>query len=332
MNTHYYIPRDKTLNDYLSEIGDTPCHSSEFIEINKRGMVTVGVMDDADYEIFWKCMRVYESLGINYFADYIYLCQAYYGDFSHGIEHWFNDKSFMGMRPDSKTFREFVEKLLFFDIKSYHGIPLSEYEKAYQKADIFYYRSTENEKQRHQEKANKTISDKIKNYYNYDTFSEKVFSDLSETLIKDLEKNLTINEALQLARSASANTYIVVLKNNKGICHIGKTKQPFSYIEKQQKNFDATSAYFKIIDSNYIDDIVVYFRILYDVELDKIHLSNSNRKYATVKQAIYAYSRTEGITSKQIMLILDNHRLRTVPIKYDQVLIDKLALAKALYD
>lgn len=121
------------------------------------------------------------------------------------------------------------------------------------------------------------------------------------------------------------------MKNNNGICHINKTKQPLSYIEKHQKKYDASFACFKIIDKDYIDDLVVHMRILYDIEIEKIHPTNLNRKYATVKQAVYAYSRSGSFTSKQIMSVIEKHSLRTVSINHGQMLIDKIALGKALY-
>lgn len=108
MNARCVIPLNKTISEYLAEIGETPQHSSEFIEINKGGMVLIGDMNNDDYSVFWKCMRIYEALGINYFAEYVNLRQSNYGNFSHGIEHWFNDNSFMGMRPDVATFKKLL--------------------------------------------------------------------------------------------------------------------------------------------------------------------------------------------------------------------------------
>ena len=72
-------------------------------------------------------------------------------------------------------------------------------------------------------------------------------------------------------------------------------------------------------------------RVLYDVELDKIHPSLLNRKYATIKQSIFAYQRSEKIPRKRILLAIQSQKLRTVALENGQVLIDKIALHRALY-
>lgn len=331
MSSSDVIPKDKTIKELLSEVGNVPCHNNEFIEINKIGMVEIGSMDDFDYEIFWNCMRVYEVSGINYFSQYVYLCKGLYGDFTQGIESWFN-RSIMEYRPDvTKTFLELVDVLRFFGISSYCGIDFSQYEKACKQANSLYQVATNNKMQRHQEKGEETIRKRIEGYFNFDNYSERKFEELSRNLISEQEKSISINEALALARFAPQNTYIVILKKDNLVCHIGKTERPLSYIGTHQKKFDADSAHFEIVDPDYVDDLIVNMRVLYDVELDKIHPSLLNRKYATIKQSIFAYQRSEKIPRKRILLAIQSQKLRTIALENGQVLIDKIALHRALY-
>lgn len=325
------VPKGKTLKELVFEVGNAPCHCSKFIEINKWEMVEIGAMDDFDYEIFWDCMKVYEACGINYFPQYIYLRKGFYGDFTQGIEAWFNSYSIMGYRPDAEKFFELVDVLRFFEISSYCGIDFLEYEKACQQAHGLYQVATDNEMQRRKEKGEETIRKRIENYFNFDDYSERKFEDLSRNIIKRQEKSISINEALALARFAPQNTYIVILKKDNRVCHIGKTERPLSYIGTHQKKFDADSAHFEIVDTDYVDDLIVSMRVLYDVELDKIRPSLLNRKYATIKQAIFAYKRSEGISRKLIISAIQKQKLRTVALENGQVLIDKIALHRALY-
>ena len=72
-------------------------------------------------------------------------------------------------------------------------------------------------------------------------------------------------------------------------------------------------------------------RVLYNVEIDKIRPSVLNRKYATTRQAIFAYQRAEGIPRKRIISAVQNQEFRTVDLGNGQELIDKIALHRALY-
>lgn len=331
MHTTSSVPKDKTLNELLSEISDTPCQSNEFIELTKRGLVEIGAMDDFDYDIFWNCMRIYESYGVNYFSFYILLRKGFYGDFTQGIESWFNSRSIMGHMPNVEHFKELVDVLRFFEIATYCNIDLSEYEKAYHNADKLFQGATDNEMQRRKEKRDETIRQRIENYFNYYDYSESHFSELSRNLITRQEKSISINEALALARFAPQSTYIVFLKNGSRVCHIGKTEKPLFYIGTNHKKFNADSAFFEIVDADYVDDLIICMRVLYDVELDRIRPSLSNRKYATLKQAIFAFNRSDGIPKRRIISAIEKNNLRTVALENDQVLIDKISLHRALY-
>lgn len=325
------IPSDKTLYEILSEIGNTPCHCNEFIERNKFNIVEMGRMNDFDYEIFWGCMRVYEALGIDYFSNYAALHKGIYGDFSQGIEAWFDHSSIMGWRPSKDQFLEIVEILRFFDISVYNGIPFSEYEQKAKEAAALYQEATDREMQRRQEKSTQTIQQHLDNYFNFGDYSESKFNTLSRDLIFRQEKSISINEALKLAHSAPNNTYIVILKKGNKVCHIGKTERPLFYIGTHQKKSHADSAYFESADPDYVDDLIISMRVLYDIELDKIRPSVLNRKYTTIKQAVFAYKKSEEISRKSVLSAIKGSKMRTVVLTNGQVLIDKIMLHKALY-
>lgn len=331
MNRIDTIPQDKTFYDILSEIGNTPCHCNEFIERNKFNLIEIGRMNDFDYEIFWGCMKVYEALGIDYFSNYADLRKGVYGNFSQGIEAWFNHSSIMEQRPSSDRFLEVVESLRFFKISGYHGIPFSEYQQKAEEAAALYQAATEKEMWQRQEANAQMIQQRVNNYFNFSDYSESTFEALSRDLIFRQEKSISINEALALARSAPHNTYIVILKKNDHVCHIGKTERPLFYIGAHQKKSNADSAHFEAVNPDYVDDLIISMRILYDVELDKIHPSVLNRKYATIKQATFAYKKSEGIPRKSVLSAIKGSKMRTVVLTNGQVLIDKIMLHKALY-
>lgn len=331
MREENIVPKDKTLKELAFEVGNVSYYCNKFIEINKFGMAEIGAMDDFAYEIFWDCMKVYEAYGINYFSQYIYLRKGFYGDFTQGIESWFNSNSVMGYSHDAEKFYELVDVMRFFNISSYCGIDFSEYEEACQGVLGLYRVAMDKEMHRRKEKGKETIRKRIENYFNFDNYSECKFEELSRSLIERQEKSISINEALALARFAPQNTYIVILKKDNSVCHIGKTERLLSYIGTHQKKFDADSAYFEIVDTDYIDDLIVSMRVLYDVELDKIRPSMLHRKYATIKQAVFAYKRSDGIPRKLIASAIQKQKLRTVALDNSQVLIDKIALHRALY-
>lgn len=325
------IPKGKTLKGLLEKVSESPCHCNTFIEINKCGMVEIGAMDDRDYEVFWNCMRVYEACGINYFSLYIALRKGIYGDFTQGIKSWFGRNSIAGSKSSAEIFLELVDTLRFFEVSSYCGIDFSEFEKACQEASQLCHAATNSKNLYRNEKAAKAIKQRIENYFNFDDYSENKFTELSYRLITRQEKSVSINEALILARTAPQNTYIVILKRGNNVCHVGKTEQLLSYIGTNRKKFDVDSAYFEVVDTNYMDDLIVNMKVFYDIELDKIRPSLLNRKYATIKQAMFAYKHSEGISKKRIMSAIQNQKLRTVALENGQVLIDKIALHRALY-
>ena len=325
------VPQDQTIRELLSQLPDTPCRSSEFLEKNKWHMVEMGPMNAFDYEVFWGCMRIYEAKGTDYFPGYALLRTGAYGSFSEGISSWFEDDSFQSQRPADDVFREVVALLRFFCIDSYDGIPFSEFEEREREASRLYQAASAAEQSRRQERARATVEKRIENYFNFGDFSESRFRELSQKALSWQEKSLSINEALLLAQTAPHQTYIVLFQRDGAVCYIGKTEQPLAYIGARYKSFQADAAYFDAVEEAYADDLVISMKVFYDVELDKICPSLGNRKYATLKQAIFAYKRAEGIPRKTVLSAIKREKLRLVDLGNEQLLLDKLELHRALY-
>ena len=104
---------EQTYQELLNELDNTPCQNSEFIEINKMGMLQVGPMDDQDYQYFWGCMKIYDAYGVNFFPQYLRLYLGFYGDYSKGIANWIHEDVQNGYRH-LYSLKELVETLRFF--------------------------------------------------------------------------------------------------------------------------------------------------------------------------------------------------------------------------
>lgn len=325
------FPREKTLKDLLSEVGDTPCHSSAFIELNKRGMVVIGAMHDFDYEIFWDCMRIYEAQGVNYFCSYLMLRDGSYGDFSQGIEAWFHDTSSTWSKPPHEQFSELVDALRFFQIPSYEGIPFQEYEAHCRRAAELAQSAARSQLEQRLARRDQANRQRMEHYFNFESFSQERFHTLLRGLLLRQEKSISINEALALAQTAPDNTYLVLFKRGDTICHVGKTEHLLSYIAACQKKYQADSAYFDAVDPDYADDLTVSLKLTYDSEVERLRLSAVHRKYGTLQQAISAYRQAKQIPRKRVLAAVERSNVRTEELNNGQVLIDKLALHQALF-
>ena len=194
-----------------------------------------------------------------------------------------------------------------------------------------YQTVTDDERQRRQVEKDTAIQQRVINYFNFDNYSEGELNHLARNLMENQKKSISINEALSAARFAPDNTYIVILKRNKVVCHVGKTEHPLSYIGLNHKKVGADSAYFDCIDPSYADDVIIELKVFYDLALDKIRPSLVNRKFATLKQAIFAYKTSDNISRKKILSTIESSKMRTIDLGNEHILIDKIALHKALY-
>ena len=145
-----------------------------------------------------------------------------------------------------------------------------------------------------------------------------------------MDKSITINEALMFAQSADRNvTYIVMLKKDNSICHLGKTTSLFTYIGLAQRTKNADEACIGVVEEEYADDLVIALRVHFDYDLDKIHISSANRKYTTLKQAVFAYKH-EGVKRKDILAAIKEAQIKTVDLLNGQTLIDKVMLLNSV--
>ncbi len=321
---------EQTYQELLNELDDTPCQNSEFIEINKMGMLQVGPMDDQDYQYFWGCMKIYDAYGVNFFPQYLRLYLGFYGDYSKGIANWIHEDVQNGYRH-LYSLKELVETLRFFGIASYQGISLQDFENALAEAPAL-YQSEQNElQQSRNEKRRKTIEAKVNDYFNFGDFSELTFRNyLEKFTFKRIQKSISIDDALKLAKEAPVQTYIVVFTRMGKVCYVGKTDNPLSYIGLKHKKFDADSVIFDTVDKDYVDDLLLAIMIFYDLPLNTMRTTKANRKYATIKQACFAYQKSESWPKKKVLKVIENSKLRVIDMDLERSLIDKIELERVL--
>ena len=319
-----------TYQELLNDLDDVYSQNSEFIEINKMKMVNAGPMNEQDYQYFWGCMKIYDAYGVNYFGAYLDLLLGFYGNYSNGIESWIKED--VRGAWHNYSFIELVETLRFFGISSYQGISLQDFEKALAVSSTL-YRSAEIELQHsREEKRKKTITTKVNDYFNFGDFSEFVFNNYLEKFTLNREKkSISIDDALKLAQESPVRTYIVVFSRLGQVCYVGKTDNPLSYIALKHKKFNADSVIFDAVDDiAYIDDLLLAIMIFYDLPLNTARTTKANRKYATIKQACFAYQKLESWPKKKILSVIENSKLRIIDMDLERSLIDKIELERAL--
>ena len=81
----------------------------------------------------------------------------------------------------------------------------------------------------------------------------------------------------------------------------------------------------------YADDLVLYLKLFYDLMSERAIIHTGNRKYGTLKKAIFAYNRGEGIPKKKVMAAIERDKVRTYELRSGMILVDKLDLHRALF-
>lgn len=321
---------NNTYKELLDGLDNTPCQNSEFIEINKLQMAMVGPMDSQAYQYFWGCMKIYDAYGVNYFPKYLELYLGSYGDYSKGIAHRIH-KDVQNGCMHSYSLRELIETLHFFGITTYQEIGLQDYERAMADAPVLYQLEQIELQQSRNEKRRKTIDAKINDYFNFGDFSESTFQNyLEKFTLKRTQKNISINEALKLAKEAPIQTYIVVFTRFGKVCYVGKTDNPLTYISLRHKKYEADGIFFDTVIRDYVDDLLLATMIYYDLPLDSMRTTKANRKYATIRQACFAYQKSESWSKKKILKAIESNKLRVIDMDLERSLIDKIELDRAL--
>lgn len=333
----YYIapadfPSDRTYEDLLSDLDDGFHPNNTFVEINKFDMIQ-DTLDDYDYEVFWKCMKLFSAYGKNYFKEYLSLKLGRYDSFFDGIEHWFYCHGLWCQHTDVE-FLNLVRILHFFCISSYYGIPISDFDTAAAKVDSIYQRVLANESEQHKANSRAGAERRISSYFNFDNYSETTFKHLFDGIISDeCNHSISIDEAIVLARQAPLQMYVVIFKKGGKVNYVAKTEHLLQYIGTTHKRLNADSVRFSPVNPEYADDLLISLKVFYDLPLDHIRPSVANRKYGTVNQAIFVYKRAESIPKKKVLAAIeDNHNhLRVIDLGNGQELIDKIKLHRVLF-
>ena len=318
----------ETLRSMLAKLDNHICQNNEFIERNKWGMVEIGPMDEKDYAIFWGCMRIYEEYGVDYFSYYLDLIKGLYGNFSNGIDGWFDNKYL----PHSEDrLIELVNVMRFFEIDYYQNIPFKVFENALDRYCVLEEETRDRRNKENQMKKEKTISTKVENYFNFSGFDKDVFKRyLDSYTIKQKRRIITLDNAIAEAKTAPVNTYIVIFYKDGKACYVGKTFRLLSYIEEKSKKHNADSVFYQAADDNYVDDLVVSILIFYDLSLSNVIPSKSNRKYATLQQAVYAYRYADSVSKKDVLSAIQNNHIRLYEIDAEKSLVDKIELERVI--
>lgn len=132
------------------------------------------------------------------------------------------------------------------------------------------------------------------------------------------------------AKSAPANTYIVIFYKDGKACYAGKTEHLMKYIGDKGQKYNADRVYYHVADSEYIDDLIIAIMIYYDLPMGTVRAKGTYRKFATLEQACYAYRYADSIKKKAILTAIEQHHLRTYEINAKTILIDKVELEEVL--
>jgi len=319
------LDENETFQSLIDKIGTSSCENNEFIELNKIKMVEIGPMDDQDYHFFWGCMKLYEKYGVNYFSYYLDLRREIFGDFPVGIEQWIKSGN------DERKLLAIVNVMRFFGISSYQGISFDEFEHAIAAFPQYEKKVQALIQEENREKAAKTIAYKLDSYFNFAYFDRALFKEyLDYFTVKQAHKKILLNEALKEAKSAPANTYIVILYRDGKACYVGKTEHLLKYIGDKGQKYNADRVFYHVADNEYVDDLIIAIMIYYDLPMRTVRPKRIHRKYATLQQACYAYRYADSLSRKKILAAIEQHHLRTYTIDEKTMLIDKIELEEVL--
>ena len=322
---------NETFQSMLAKIDKKSCQNSEFLERNKWGMVEIGPMDEQDYYFFWGCMQIYEEFGLDYFGYYIHLRKGLYGNFLNGVEGWFNDNTIIPIWAKEESLFDLVNTLRFFGIESYQNIPYKELENSLRRYHILEQKAQDRRNIENRLKGEKTVAQKVNTYFNFSSFNATIFKQYLDSYTIKLEREITtLDKAIIEAKSAPANTYIIILFKNGKACYTGKTYRILSFIEEKSRKYNADSVYYQIADDHYVDDLLIAIKIFYDLSLSNVRPCKSNRKYATVQQACYAYRHSDSVSKKAVLSAIKDNHLRLYEIDAERNLIDKIQLEKVI--
>ncbi|MEG0915268.1 MAG: hypothetical protein RSG57_05905, partial [Christensenellaceae bacterium] len=289
-------------------------------------------------------MKIYDAYKINYFAGYLNLIVGYYGDFSGGLDKWrsglgeyvqtsnaYIDDDF-SFTTYCEYLKELCDVLRFFEFDHYGDLSLGELELLLEDAPRQRNLQLVGVREQHIAKAKLRNENKVENYFNFGDFSEKKFSAFTESCTTKHKKggNISIDDAIRLAQKAPKRMYIVTLSISGKVVFAGKTGNLLTYLGKYSQKYHADSASFEAVDEDYTNDVLLATMIFFDLPLDTVRITTANRKYTTLKQACFAYKRSEDIPRKVVQNAIHIHKLRPIELPTGDIVYDKIALEKAL--
>lgn len=249
--------------------------NNKFIEINKRSIIH---LDIPDYDFFWGCMKLFDTYGINYFDKYMDIVTGRFGDFSDGLESWLASfgMSLNGMECFNNQIlnyhcrlSELIEWLHFFDISYYQGISVLTLEALLKRTPELYREAYSTLSKQYKVRREIKKNSKIDSYYNFKDFSILDFSKYIEKFTKYKGRNIvTIDDALNIAKSIPKYPYVVLLLKDNQICFIGKTENLLQYIGSKNKKYMADSVIFEKVDKTYVDDVLLAIKMFFNYPLD----------------------------------------------------------------
>lgn len=347
---------DITYKKLLATLDNVPCQNSEFIELNKYAMCSIWNLDysfnthytlnKTDYDFFWGCMKIYDAYRVNYFMEYLKITSRYYGDFSRGINKWIQDFSEELMMSESEiieydywfsTYCEYLEEicttLKFFEFEHYGGVTLACLQTLLKEAPNQRRLKLNKIMQQHEVETQLRIESKIEKYFNFQNFSEKKFVDFVESCTTKHKNSsgISIDDAIKLAQEAPEYTYIVILSKAGKVIFAGKTRKLLIYLGNCSRKYEADSVFFEVVEENYASDVLFATILYFNLPLETVHITNTNRKYTTLKQACFAYRKSENIPRKEIQNAIRMYKVSPViTLPSDNIVYDKIELEKAV--
>lgn len=219
----------------------------------------------------------------------------------------------------------------FFDIDYYGDIPFSEFERYANIAHSLYEAAKEQRWENEKLASAAGINAATEKYFNFDQYVESEFNEIADRLVLKQKSGTSIDEILAYSKAYPKDTYIVVLKRGKKVCYIAQTASPLQIIGSHHKKLNADSACVDVVNPAYADDLVLYLKLFYDLVGERATIHTGNRKYGTLKKAVFAYNRGEGIPKKKIMAAIERDKVRTYELTGGMVLVDKIDLHRALF-
>lgn len=322
---------EKTYAELVEELGDYCCQNVDFFLEGCDSIRSI-YMNEDDARVFFGCMNIYDVYGVNYFHYYLALKRDAYGDFSHGIVRGIgSNHSHFQMDSSEYQLKELIDVLRFFSISEYQGVPYEEFEAAYSNAFALCMDAERERKKQSAIVKQKQRERLCNNYFNYDNFSEAAYNKELQSVLEQCQRQKkTLNEALEMTQACPSQSYIVVFMQDDQVVSISQASLLFACIERKSGTGNINHVYFKPVSSKYIDDIVLDLYLHYGLPIPRTYPCYRNQKYATVKNAVSAYTEKYNISKKALMYAIKMYNVQLIKVEFNRLLINKKELYRAI--